>query len=246
MDIANGRGLEPPEPGNLGREAQVLLEVPRLLLRLPGLRRQPRAAGDPVLVVPGFGASDASLWALRRYLGSLGYRVRGWGLGRNNGNVPDLIPRVVERTAALAERTGASVNLVGWSLGGTLSREVARERPDLVRQVITLGTPVIGGPRYTVAAGYYERQGYDLGEIESYVDERNRTPIEVPITAIYSRRDAIVAWGACIDRLSADVEHIEVKTSHLGLTLSPEVYRLVAERLAAASAARAAPMRQAV
>ncbi len=246
MHVPKGSGLKRPEPGDLGREAQVLLEVPRLLLRLPGLRRQPRADGDPVLLVPGFGASDASLWALRRYLGSLGYRVRGWGLGRNNGNLPGLIPRVIERTAALAETAGATVNLVGWSLGGTLSREVARDRPELVRQVITLGTPVIGGPRYTVAAEAYERLGYDLGEIEDYVDQRNRTPIEVPITAIYSRRDAIVAWGACIDRLSDDVEHIEIETSHLGLTLNPEVYRLVAQRLAVARGAEPAPLRQAV
>ena len=228
-----GSGLEPPQPSSLGREAQVLAEVPRLLLRLPRLRREPRAAGQPVLAVPGFGANDASLWALRRYLRGLGYRVSGWGLGRNGGNVPELIPRVLARTARLAASARAPVSLVGWSLGGNLSREVARERPDLVRQVITLGTPVIGGPRYTVAAGAYRRQGYDLSEIERYVRERNEVPIDVPITAIYSRRDAIVAWGACIDRSSPDVEHIEVDTSHLGLTLSPEVYRLVARRLAA-------------
>ena len=229
-------GLEPPSPSRIGREAQVLREVPRLLLSLPRLRREERAAGEAVLAVPGFGASDSSLWALRRYLRSLGYRARGWGLGRNGGNVPELIPRVVERTRRLAARAGGPVHLVGWSLGGNLAREAARERPDLVRQVITLGTPVIGGPRYTVAAGYYRRHGYDLDEIEQYVDERNQLPIEVPITAIYSRRDAIVAWGACIDRLSPAVEHVEVETSHLGLLVSPEVYRLVARRLAAAAA----------
>ena len=235
-------GMDPPDPSRLGREAQVLGEVPRLLLSLPGLRREPRAAGEPVLAVPGFGATDVSLWLLRKYLRGQGYRVFGWNQGRNNGNVPELIPRVLARTERLVASVGAPVSLVGWSLGGNLTREVARERPDLVRQVLTLGTPVIGGPRYTVAAGAYRRQGYDLSEIERYVEERNRVPITVPITAIYSRRDAVVAWGACIDRTSPRVDHIEVDTSHLGLTISPEVYRLVARRLAAGlEAAGSAP-----
>jgi len=34
----------------------------------------------------------------------------------------------------------------GWSLGGFIAREYAREHPGHVRKVITLGTPVIGGP----------------------------------------------------------------------------------------------------
>lgn len=116
-----------------------------------------------------------------------------------------------------------------------------------MRQIVTLGTPVVGGPRYTVAAGAYRRRGYDLAEIERYVAQRNQVPIRVPITAIYSRDDAIVAWGACLDRTSPDVEHLEVRTSHLGLTLSPEVYRLVARRLAKdRPGARASARRRAV
>ena len=146
----------------------MLREVPRLLLRLPRLRRRPRAEGAPVLAIPGFGASDASLWALRRYLRSLGYRVRGWGLGRNNGNVPELIPKVVERAARLALDARAPVRLVGWSLGGNLAREAARERPEAVERIVTLGTPVVGGPKYTLAAGYFRQQGFDLDHFSHF------------------------------------------------------------------------------
>ena len=65
----------------------------------------------------------------------------------NRGDVPALIPQVVARTEALFERQGEPISLVGWSLGGVLAREVARERPETVRGVVTLGSPVIGGPK---------------------------------------------------------------------------------------------------
>ena len=65
------------------------------------------------------------------------------------------------------------------------------------------------------------------------VEERNRRPIEAPVLAIYSRSDAVVAWQACIDRSSRNVEHVEVETTHVGLGFSPEVFELVARRLAA-------------
>ena len=84
--------------------------------------------------------------------------------------------------------------LVGWSLGGFIAREYAREHPQHVRQVITLGSPVIGGPRYTATARWYASQGFDLDELEQAVAARYANPLTVPITAIYSRRDGVVAW----------------------------------------------------
>ena len=60
-------------------------------------------------------------------------------------------PRLAESVVALSEEHGP-VALVGWSLGGVLSREVARRHPEHVRRVITYGTPVVGGPSYTAVA----------------------------------------------------------------------------------------------
>jgi hypothetical protein len=54
----------------------------------------------------------------------------------------------------------------------------------------------------------------------------------VPVTAVYSRSDGIVAWEACLDRWNPGVEHVEVKATHLGLVASPAVYRLLARKLA--------------
>ncbi|HEU4343017.1 MAG TPA: alpha/beta hydrolase, partial [Candidatus Binatia bacterium] len=226
------KALEPPPAAALLREVRVLLELPRLILRSPDLIRQPRGCGQPVLVLPGYGSGDFSTALLQGYLRLLGYRVRGWGLGRNSGNVPELLPRVLKRVISLARKAHQEVRIIGWSLGGYLARELARERPDLIHQVITLGTPVVGGPKYTVVARTLHRRGIDVDALEAAVELRNRILLRTPITAIYSRTDAVVAWEACIDRNALNVEHVEVRTTHLGLGFSPDVYRIIAQRLA--------------
>ncbi len=225
--------LEAPHPSGMIREVRVLLELPRLLFRFPVLARQPRGAGQPVLVLPGYGAGDISTALLQGYLRFLGYHVRGWGRGRTHGEVQNLMPRVLKRLMSLARKSGQEVTLVGWSLGGYLAREAARERPDLVQRVITLGTPVVGGPKYTVVARHFHRRGIDMDAMEAEIELRNRILLRMPVTAIYSRKDAIVAWRACIDHNGSNVEHVEVRTTHLGFGFSAEVYKIIAQRLAA-------------
>ena len=61
--------------------------------------------------------------------------------------------------------------------------------------------------------------------------ERDRVPLSVPVTAIYSRSDGVVAWEACIDRINPATEHVEVASTHIGLGLSPDVFAIVADRL---------------
>ena len=225
--------LKPPSSAGALREAFGVLELPRLLLRAPQLARQPQGKGEPVVVLPGFGAGDMSTLVLRSYLRMLGYDARGWTLGRNSGDVRHLLPRVLASLAAIARESQTEVRLIGWSLGGYIAREAARERPDLVDRVITMGSPVVGGPKYTLAAHAYRRRGFDLDAIEAAIHARNSNPLRIPVTAIYSRNDGVVAWQACIDRHCANVEHVEVSSTHLGLGFAPDVYEIVAQRLAA-------------
>ena len=224
--------LHAPPRSGLVREIRGLLELPRLLLRFPLLARQPRGRGEPVLVLPGYGAGNASTVVLQAYLRLLGYEVRGMGRGGRSKEVPELLVRVLKRLIHIARKARQEVRIIGWSLGGYLAREAARERPDLVRQVITLGTPVVGGPKYTVFAHGLRDRGIDVDAMEAQVESRNRTWLTTPVTAIYSRADAVVTWEACIDRQGSNVEHIEVSTSHLGLGFSPEVYLIIARQLA--------------
>ena len=221
-----------PSRWALLQESRLLLDIALSAARLPGLASQPRGAGDPVVVLPGFSAGDASTAPLRLFLGLLGHDVRGWGLGTNGGDVPALLPRVIAETERCAVATGARVRLVGWSLGGYLAREVARERPDLVERVVTLGSPIVGGPKYTAAADAYRRLGVDLDALEAEIAAREATPLQTPVTAIYSKRDGVVAWQACIDHHNADVEHVEVFSTHVGLGFHADVYALIAQRLA--------------
>jgi pimeloyl-ACP methyl ester carboxylesterase len=226
--------LRPPSRWRLFGEGRVLFEGLGLLAALPRLRAAaPHGNGEPVLVVPGFATDDGWTSRLRSFLRSIGYHAVGWGLGRNRGNVPTLIPEVVRRTELLANQHEQPVRLLGWSLGGYLAREAARERPELVDRVVTLGAPIIGGPTYTASAPMYVRRGYALDEIAAAVEERESEPIRVPVFAIYSRSDGVVAWRACIDRFNNPlVEHHEVESSHLGMVNSPRVFGLVADLLA--------------
>lgn len=226
--------LRPPARWELLRETRVVLEyvgLKRELRRL--IASAPRGSGEPVVVVPGFATDDSWTKRLRRFLAAIGYDAVGWGLGRNRGNVQKLVPAVIARTEQKAAERRAKVRLIGWSLGGYLAREAARERPDLVDRVITLGAPVVGGPSYTASAPMYRRKGHDLGAIEAAVLEREGRPITVPVFAVFSRSDGVVAWRACIDRFANPrVEHHEVRASHLGMVNSPRVFERVAGLLA--------------
>lgn len=223
------RTIRPPPRTALFNEALTPLQLWLLLLEAPSLALAPRGSGR-VLVWPGFGAGNTSTATLRAFLRFLGYQAEGWTEGSNDGDVLSLLDRL---KASLTSRSdGKPVSLIGWSLGGYLAREVARDCPQLVQRVITLGSPVVGGPKYTAVADVFARRGVPLDEIERMVDERFDTPLSVPVTAIYSKLDGVVAWQACIDDRSPDVEHVEIASSHVGLGFSPRAYRIIATRLA--------------
>src|SRR4051812_271014 len=70
----------------MAREARAIPEMAAFAMTAgPLLASLPRGDGHPVLVLPGLGGSDTSTAPLRWFLGQLGYRAYGWGLGRNSG-----------------------------------------------------------------------------------------------------------------------------------------------------------------
>ncbi|MCA9542005.1 MAG: hypothetical protein KC620_24075 [Myxococcales bacterium] len=226
--------IDPPE----GRPLPELTGLLRSVAGLPALARNfralPRGEGAPVLVLPGFMTSDRSTFGLRRFLGRLGYDAHGWGLGRNHGYLDRLMPQVVAKIERLAAQHGQPVRLVGWSLGGVIAREASRHPMAHVDRIITLGTPVVGGPKYTLSASYYQKNGIDVDAVAARFDARNAQPLSVPVVAIYSRSDQIVSWQACLDPNPQNrTEHIEVATSHTGLGFDRHVYRLIARHLRA-------------
>jgi pimeloyl-ACP methyl ester carboxylesterase len=156
-----------------------------------------------VLVLPGLGGNDASTAPLRWFIGRLGYRSYGWSLGTNRGFGRHVTDGLDQLLAANHEH--GPVSLVGWSLGGVHAIELARRRPEAVRSIITLGSPLL---------------------------DRRDPPPDIPITSVYSRSDAIVAWRASLVPEGARRENVEVRGSHLGLGHNPAVAVVVADRLA--------------
>ena len=106
------------------------------------LTRLPVGDGRPVLVLPGFTASDQSTAALRYVLARLDYSVHGWHLGQNLGPTQRIVDGLFARFDDLYQRHGNQpITLVGWSLGGLYARALATRKPDAVRHVISLGSP---------------------------------------------------------------------------------------------------------
>jgi pimeloyl-ACP methyl ester carboxylesterase len=204
-----------------------------MLLAAPWLAAAPRGDGHGVLVLPGFFASDASTAVLRRFLRSLGYHVRGWELGRNLGPTEQVLDQLPRAVTAFANWTGRPVSLVGWSLGGVYAREVARQDPERVRQVITLGSPfAITDPAQSRADGLYRRRAHLHAGDRVPTPLEVKRPIPVPSTAVYSRRDGIVAWQACIEPPTELHDNVEVLCSHLGFGVDASTLWLIADRLA--------------
>jgi len=220
-------------PGRLDALRELRLPIdalrwaPSWLAMKSGRAAQPRT----VILLPGFGAGPRSMRIVESFLRRRGHRARDWGLGVNTGDVREFRAKLTRVVEEAITAHGEPVVLVGWSLGGYIAREYAREHAREIRQVVTLGSPVIGGPRYTATAERYRSQGHDLLEIERAVADRYVTPLRVPVTAIYSKRDGIVAWQACIDRWSPRVRHVEVSETHVGLVLAPRVMSIVAEEI---------------
>ncbi|MCK1680774.1 alpha/beta hydrolase [Bradyrhizobium sp. 147] len=225
----------PPGIGLLLAEARGLLEFNASLLLSPLLMRAPRGDGHPVLALPGFLASDLSMAPMRRYLSELGYEAHAWRMGRNLGGLGRMRDSLRMRLAEIHAASGRKVSLVGWSLGGVYARDLALQAPEMVRYVITLGTPFANDVRATNATRLYEALSGE--RVEDYAEQREALAgdLPVPTSSIYSRADGVVNWRTCLLRPSARAENIEVHlASHIGLGVNPAALWAVADRLAQA------------
>jgi len=223
--------IEPPSKLLQLLELRASWEFAAGVAALPWLRLAPRGDGHPVIVLPGLVASDVSTKLLRDFLSRRGYDVHGWGLGRNYGPRPGVEESMLAMIDKLHAKTGRTISLIGQSLGGAYARMLAAQRPDAVRSVITLGSPVGGHPRASNAWRVYEFTSGKSAVDPQRWKQVTQTPL-VPTTSIYSRTDGVVAWQTSVEPSGGlHTESIEVVSSHVGMAVHPLVLFAVAERL---------------
>lgn len=230
MALRRGRNFLAGEAPRAAREFGSFMFARRRLLS------GARGDGRPVLVLPGFIGSDGSTLALRRFLRAIGYHVHAWRLGRNWGPTDAIIDGLGERVRGLLEQHGQPLSLIGHSLGGVYSREIARAATGAVRQVITLGSPVrrpagradgssAVGPLFQALSPMHSDRAKDVDPA------RMLQPLPVPLTAIITKTDGVVPWRICVPESGPTTEIIEVRGSHSGLIHNPAAVAVIVDRL---------------
>ena len=232
--LAEKGRLRPPSLGLFLAEGRGVFELNATLLMAPALLTAPRGDGHPVLVLPGLLASDVSTLILRRYLDLLGFSTHPWGFGRNTGGVYSMRDKLGKLLASVHAATGRKVSLVGWSLGGVYARDLALRMPDMVRYVVTLGSPFAGDITATNAKRVYEMvSGETIEEADMKDIQSLSGDLPVPTSSLYTRSDGIVNWRTCLVRESDTAENIEISlASHIGIGVNAAALWAVADRLA--------------
>ncbi|WP_435744227.1 esterase/lipase family protein [Nocardioides sp. SYSU DS0663] len=240
-------GFSPPPIVAVLREASLVAEAGRYAVRSRAARRSRRATpyatrvparlADPVLLVPGFLAGDTSLSFMGRALRDQGFRTYRSQIHANISCTLEAAAQLEARLESIAARRGTRVQIVGHSLGGMLARGVAVRRPDLVSGIVTMGSPMLAPGAHH---GFLTRSVDVLVRLsqagvpglmsadcvagdcarQSFEESRAAVPDDVAFTAIFSRRDGIVDWRACID---PSAEEVEVTASHIGMAVDPRV-----------------------
>lgn len=183
--------------------------------------------GPPVLVIPGWVASDRTTRGLRRAFAEAGWRVHGWKMGFNRGATADTVERLRRRLDEVGR--GRPVLVVGWSLGGVYARELARAAPQQVRAVVTLGSPFSGDPKQNNVWRLYEWiAGHKVDEPP--IPRVTEKP-PVPHLAIWSPRDGIVAPRAARGLEHERDEAVEMRCTHMAFGVSKKTAGRVVQEI---------------
>src|SRR4051794_37642171 len=217
------------------------------LRRDPVLRGEgvPHGDGAPVMLVPGFLASDVSLGLMASWLRRIGYQPTRAQMRANVDCAERALGRLEDLLVAKHERAGRKVAVVGQSRGGAFARMLAVRRPDLVSGIVTLGSPLtdqlsvhpfvrggvfgVGLLRTLGVPGLFPRSCMS-GECcaGAREDATAKFPGKVGFVSVYSKSDGIVGWHCC---LAPHAEHVEVDASHIGMSVHADAYRAIAHAL---------------
>lgn len=215
----------------IGLESRWMLELAAYYGSRSWLRNLPKGDGHPVIVFPGFLTSSFATGPLRRFLSDLGYQVHDWGFGRNLHYNAELEARMEEMVEKRFTESGRKVSLLGWSLGGIYAREIARAKPEMVRNVISLGSPITGSKHVTIAGPIFQLLNKELDPKRLEKIETLKIPPPVPNSVLFSASDGVVHWHGAQQHEGKMSENIHVPSSHMGMGSNPLVLYVIADRV---------------
>jgi hypothetical protein len=201
--------------------------LPRLLRGFGEVAVTGPKDGPPAYVIPGFVASDKTCNELRRSLAEAGWRTYPWDLGFNRGAHPDVLRHLRQRLEAIHD--GRPVLVVGWSLGGVFARELARDVPQLIRAVVTLGSPFSGDPHMNNVWRLYEWVAGHPVDDPPVLHHPEKPP--VPHLALWSKKDGIVAPRAARGLEGERDKEADIGCSHMAFGVSRVAGRRIAREI---------------
>ncbi|HYO36227.1 MAG TPA: alpha/beta fold hydrolase [Geodermatophilus sp.] len=210
----------------------------------------------PVLLVPGYGGSTASLQPLADRLAAEGrdatvVAVPGNGTADIGGSA-DVLDEAVD---AALERTGAnSVDVVGYSAGGVVARLWAADGgADVARRIVTLGSPHHGTTLADLAGSLSPdqcpeacRQLATGSSLLTHLNAGDETPEGPAWVSIWTTQDETVTPPGSArlqGALELPVQSVcaDARVAHGDLPRDPLVQALVLEQLRVAAPAALGP-----
>jgi triacylglycerol lipase len=206
----------------------------------------PKGQREAILLIPGFTAGDWTFSTMAPWLQQIGYRTYLSGISVNVGCPQRKVERMLGRLEEISKDEGGRLSIIGHSLGGLVACALARQRPDLVRHVIAIGSPLRSGwqavnpevrPTLFAIHSFFQKfietpQGCGTEQCTcNFSAEASGMPLPrgVRFTSIYSRQDGVVDWRFST---TENGDSYEVEGLHTDLVVNVEVYRILSNVLA--------------
>lgn len=197
---------------------------------------------QPIVIVPGFLSTNSYLAELYEWLKRINYKPY-YSRIRWNINCPNYSLQMLLNTIqTVYQENNQPIHLIGHSLGGAIARAAAIQKPELIKQVITLGSPINAArvhPTILATANLLKIVQRKKKLFPNCYTEKCQCtfikslganlPAFVECACIYSKQDGIIDWHCCLDNNKNF--NIEVKSTHLGMVYNVEVYRTIANLL---------------
>lgn len=180
-----------------------LMALHRLLIRDP----VPTAAALPIVLIHGVLVNDGVWLPFKRYFANHGIGpVYTVNYGPPLGDVEGFARQLASKIDAVRAATGAGrVALIGHSMGGLVARAYLRQfGSDRVARLVTIGTPHHGSMLAWTFPGRCLAQMHPGNPWLAELNRREGAPMPIPITAIWSRHDSMVAPQASCELVGAE------------------------------------------